>query len=508
MIKKTALLLILFGISTCLVAQDATYKEQYRPQFHFSPAINWMNDPNGMVYYDGEYHLFYQYNPFGDKWGHMSWGHAVSTDLVHWEHLPVALYEENNVMIFSGSAVVDHQNTTGFGTIDNPPMVAIYTGHHTDQKRQDQRLAYSLDKGRTWKKYEGNPVLDEQMADFRDPKVIWHEESEQWIMVLAIPLEFKVAFYGSDDLKNWNKLSEFGPSGAVGGIWECPLLFEVPVDGTDETKWVLQVDLNPGGPAGGSGSQYFVGDFDGITFVQDPTSAGRTLWADHGPDFYAVHSFENVTTDDGNHIWMAWMNNWDYAQDIPTSPWRSSMTIPREVGLKQYADGIYLTQQPIKELRKLRSAHRVFSPFTISKNDRWKPDEWRQSLSFEMIIELDVNEATETGLTFKNSSGEEIQITYLSATKELQFDRSDSGETDFNEKFSKRHSVSVIPENGSLKLHLFIDASSIEIFANEGRISITERVFPEAKPFDLSIFSKGGERMVTRLEVWNLASIW
>ena len=274
---STALVLVVLVMPQFTAAQpEATYTERYRPQYHFTPAVNWMNDPNGMVYYNGEYHLFYQYNPFGDTWGHMSWGHAVSRDLVHWEHLPVALAEEDGVMIFSGSAVVDWNNTSGFGEEGRPPLVAVYTGHHTSGERQDQRIAYSTDSGRTWTKYEGNPVLDRAMKDFRDPKVFWYEPDEKWVMVLARPHEHKVQLYSSPDLKSWTHLSDFGPAGAVNGIWECPDLFELPVDGDPgNTKWVLVVNLNPGGPAGGSAGQYFVGHFDGERFTADtPVPAG------------------------------------------------------------------------------------------------------------------------------------------------------------------------------------------------------------------------------------------
>ena len=245
-----------------------SYQELYRPQFHFTPAKNWMNDPNGLVYYKGEYHLFYQHNPFGNTWGHMSWGHAVSRDLVHWEHLPVAIPEEGDEAIFSGSAVVDHGNTSGFGTRRNPAMVAIYTSAYPDD--QEQSLAYSTDRGRTWTKYEGNPVLDDPDREFRDPKVFWYEPADEWRMVVVKAVQRKVAIYRSDDLKEWEHLSDFGPANAVGGVWECPDLFPLPVDGKRKRqKWVMIVSLNPGAIAGGSGTQYFVGDFDGTTFTAD-----------------------------------------------------------------------------------------------------------------------------------------------------------------------------------------------------------------------------------------------
>ncbi|MFC8896214.1 GH32 C-terminal domain-containing protein [Streptomyces cinereoruber] len=273
--------LVAAAVATCALtvtaaAPQATaensrpYTETYRPQFHFSPEKNWLNDPNGLVWYQGEYHLFYQYNPSGSTWGNMSWGHAVSKDLVRWQELPLAIPHDDQEMVFSGSAVVDHDNTTGFGTSANPAMVAIYTSHYKDSGKQAQSLAYSTDRGRTWTKYAGNPVLDIGSKEFRDPKVQWHAPTKSWLMTVSLSTEHKVRFYSSKDLKTWRHLSDFGPQGAVGGVWECPDLFPLPVDGDPgRTKWVLVVNINPGGIAGGSAAQYFVGDFDGTKFTPD-----------------------------------------------------------------------------------------------------------------------------------------------------------------------------------------------------------------------------------------------
>ncbi|MFE7651372.1 GH32 C-terminal domain-containing protein [Streptomyces bottropensis] len=251
-------------------AGTAPYSETYRPQFHFTPEKNWMNDPNGLVYYKGEYHLFYQYNPNGDSWGDMSWGHAVSTDLVHWTELPLALSHDDEEMVFSGSAVVDEDNTTGFGTRRNPPMVAVYTSLHKATGIQSQSLAYSTDRGRTWTKYQGNPVLDIGSKEFRDPKVQWYAPTKSWLMTVSLSTEHKVRFYSSKNLKDWTQLSEFGPAGATGGVWECPDLFPLAVDGDKKNiKWVLVVNINPGGVAGGSAAQYFIGDFDGTKFTAE-----------------------------------------------------------------------------------------------------------------------------------------------------------------------------------------------------------------------------------------------
>jgi fructan beta-fructosidase len=346
-----------------------------------------MNDPNGMVYYDGEYHLFYQHNPFGDKWGHMSWGHAVSPDLVHWEHLPVAIPESNGVMAFSGGAVVDWNNTSGFGREGKPPLVAIYTGHR--EANQSQYIAYSNDRGRTWTMYHGNPVLDIGRKDFRDPKVFWHEPQRRWVMVVALPDQHKVSFYSSPDLKQWSHLSDFGPAAAVGGIWECPDLFELAVDGDPtNTRWVLIVSLNPGSISGGSGMQYFVGHFDGTRFTADSpapgiTTAGMPLdsvrWADYGKDFYAAVSWSDVPREDGRRLWLGWMNNWQYAQDIPTSPWRSVQSLPRTLALRTTSQGIRMVQQPVMELQQLRGPRRRLAAQPIAEGSLGR--RWRSSRS-------------------------------------------------------------------------------------------------------------------------------
>ncbi len=294
--------------------------EQHRPHFHFTPESMWMNDPNGMVYYEGEYHLFYQHHPDDVVWGPMHWGHAVSTDLVHWEHLPIALYPDEYGYIFSGSAVVDWKNTSGFGSKHNPPLIAIFTYHDVDGEQagnndyQTQGIAYSIDKGRSWTKYENNPVLPNPgIKDFRDPKVIWYEPDQKWIMTLAA--HDNVRFYSSPNLKDWIFESEFGKGiGAHGGVWECPDLFPMELDGTQ--KWVLLVSLNDGGPNGGSGTQYFIGDFDGKTFIND-NSKNQILWLDYGRDNYAGVTWSDIPDEDGRRIFMGWMSNWSYAEVVP-----------------------------------------------------------------------------------------------------------------------------------------------------------------------------------------------
>ena len=299
---------------------------EYRPRLHFTPAKNWMNDPNGLVWHKGEYHLFFQHNPFGTKWGHMSWGHAVSQDLINWEELPVAIAEDQDGAIFSGSAV-----SVG------DEIVAIYTRH--TETHQSQCIARSTDNGRTFVKYENNPVLDENKKDFRDPKVFKYED--HWILCAVQPWDHQVSFYKSADLISWQHLSNFGPAAAIDGVWECPDLFPLTLDG--EQVWVLLVSLNPGGLYG-SGTQYFIGDFDGTTFTPK-YSTEQPRWIDFGKDNYAGVTFNNEPN--GKRVFIAWMANWEHIKEHPETSWSNAMTIPRELGLARYADEIVLTQQPM-----------------------------------------------------------------------------------------------------------------------------------------------------------------
>jgi|FreactcultuFSWF8_1027224.scaffolds.fasta_scaffold00017_13 sucrose-6-phosphate hydrolase SacC (GH32 family) len=394
-----------------------------RPEFHFTPATNWMNDPNGLLYYKGLFHIFYQYNPEGDQWGHMSWGHATSSDLLTWTELPVAIRDDERAMIFSGSAVVDHQNSSGFGSIENPPMVAIYTEHQ--EEHQAQGLAYSLDEGITWTKYANNPVLDLNKKDFRDPKVTWDSARQHWLMAVALPQEFIIQFYKSDDLKSWTHLSNFGPVGAVGGIWECPDLFELEVDGT--TKWVLIVSLNPGGPVGGSATQYFIGDFDGMTFAQTEY-LDEIKWIDFGADYYAAVSFNDAP--DNRRIMIGWMSNWDYAKFIDANPYRGQMSLPREISLEKIDGQIELIQKPVREASHLlRNIEITNDPIVIAGG---------------------------------------IKIGFDPATQSVYVDRSMSSIN------SAVHSVPVKASNGVAPAQLVVDRGSLELFIDGGRQVITD----------------------------------
>lgn len=464
--------------------------EPYRPQFHFTPERNWMNDPNGLVFFEGEYHLFYQYNPQGDTWGHMSWGHAVSRDLVRWEPLPPALAEEDGIMIFSGSAVVDWKNTSGFGQGGKPPLVAIYTGHRKDL--QDQRLAFSNDRGRTWTKYPGNPVLDIGKADFRDPKVFWHEPIGLWVMVIALAAEKRVQLHTSPDLKSWKLASEFGPAGATGGLWECPDLFPLRVEGEAEvSKWVLVVNINPGGPAGGSGCQYFVGDFDGRRFVPDANP--DVLWADRGADFYAAVSWSDVP--DGERIWIGWMSNWEYANKVPTSPWRSAMSVPRTLALRRTSAGLRLIQSPIPALQGLRKpSPRILAGGSVQAAGEWLAAQRELGTLLEVEIVLaDLTGAAPCTIHLHTGAEERTSIQCDPVAGRISIDRSRSGNTKFHPAFPARHEAPVRLVDGRLSLRLLLDTGSLEVFAEGGETVFTELLFPSPGTRSLTLETGEGK---------------
>lgn len=628
-----------------------------------------MNDPNGLVYYDGEYHLFYQYNPFGDKWGHMSWGHAVSPDMVHWKHLPLALAEANGVMIFSGSAVVDWNNTSGFGQDGKPPMIAIYTGYRPADGLQFECIAYSNDKGRTWTKYAGNPVININSKDFRDPKVQWYEPTKSWVMTVSLSAQHKVCFYGSPNLKDWTLLSEFGPAGGTEGVWECPDLFQLPVQGTREKRWVLAVNMNPGSIAGGSGGQYFVGQFDGTRFTADPgslpaptpayappgqvladfegkdygdwkttgdafgpgpaqgafgdqnpvdgyighglvnsyyhgdvstgtltspefaithpylnfligggsqkatcmnllvdgkivrTASGNdaerlawaswdvheflnqkvviqivdnatggwghinvdqitladapahpasesALWFDYGPDYYAAVSWSDIPKSDGRRLWLGWMSNWEYGQDVPTSPWRSAMSIPREVGLRQTADGIRLVQEPVRELQSLRDQHYSFEHGDLAAADGWLVKNHIRGDRLELEVEFDPQKAGMEGLKIFKGLNEETVIGINRELGTIYVDRTHSGKVDFNPKFPGVYSAPLSSPDGRVKLHIYVDACSLEVFVNDGEKVFTVLVFPSADSRGVELFGPKNNVRVTALNIWTLKSVW
>ncbi|MED3515552.1 levanase [Bacillus subtilis] len=489
-------------------ADSSYYDEDYRPQYHFTPEANWMNDPNGMVYYAGEYHLFYQYHPYGLQWGPMHWGHAVSKDLVTWEHLPVALYPDEKGTIFSGSAVVDKNNTSGFQTGKERPLVAIYTQDR--EGHQVQSIAYSNDKGRTWTKYAGNPVIPNPgKKDFRDPKVFWYEKEKKWVMVLAAG--DRILIYTSKNLKQWTYASEFGQGqGSHGGVWECPDLFELPVDGNpNQKKWVMQVSVGNGAVSGGSGMQYFVGDFDGTHFKNENPS-NKVLWTDYGRDFYAAVSWSDIPATDSRRLWLGWMSNWQYANDVPTSPWRSATSIPRELKLKAFTEGVRVVQTPVKELETIRGTSKKWKNLTISPASH-NVLAGQSGDAYEINAEFKVSPGSAAEFGFKVRTGENqfTKVGYDRRNAKLFVDRSESGNDTFNPAFNTgKETAPLKPVNGKVKMRIFVDRSSVEVFGNDGKQVITDIILPDRSSKGLELYAAKGGVKVKSLTIHPLKKVW
>ena len=471
---------------------DTGNREKFRPTYHFSPLYGWMNDPNGMVYKDGEYHLFYQHNPYGSKWGNMHWGHAISKDLINWEHRPDAITPDALGTIFSGSAVVDTDNTAGFGA---GAIVAIYT---QNSDRQVQSIAYSTDNGRSFTKYENNPVLTSDARDFRDPKVFWHKETQRWIMLLAVGQEMQI--FSSSNLKDWAFESSFGEGqGAHGGVWECPDLFELPVDGTNEKKWVLLCNLNPGGPFGGSATQYFVGTFNGKEFVNE--SPSKTKWMDWGKDHYATVTWSDAP--DNRRIAIAWMSNWQYANDVPTSQYRSPNSVPRDLSLFTVDGETYLQSAPSPELLKLRDISKKRS-FKVNGTRTIKDMIAGNEGAYEIELTIENQHADVIGLRLYNDKGEEVDMQYDMKEKKFSMDRRKSGEVGFNENFPMLTWTTIESGKDELKLRLFVDKSSVEAFGDGGRFVMTNQVFPSEPYTHIDFYSKGGAYKVDSFVIYKL----
>ncbi|WP_237716338.1 glycoside hydrolase family 32 protein [Catenovulum agarivorans] len=653
-----------------LTTSKPEYFQHHRLQFHFSPQQGWMNDPNGMVYHNGEYHLFFQHYPDGTKWGPMHWGHAVSKDLVHWQELPIALFPDDKGWIFSGSAVVDTHNTSGLGTAENPPLVAIFTYHNKvaeaarAENVQTQALAYSLDNGRSWQKYAGNPVLEGgKIADFRDPKVFWHDESNQWVMALAV--QNRIGFYASANLKNWHHLSDFGAEyGAHGGYWECPDLIKMQVEGSTEEKYVLLVSLNPGGPNGGSGTQYFVGDFDGKTFKMDsqfkaevskipavfpqdyifedfegslakwqkqgdsfkqspirarenefigrygmqlansfntgdasrgklisqpfsiekayinfviaggkyPKDAAMNLivddeiiasatgknsgsmsiaswdvskwqgkqahleivdnaigpwghisvdqiafadapaksaiepavWLDYGADNYAGVTWSGI--EDGRHLFIGWMNNWAYANEVPTDQWRGAMTVPRELKLHKTAKGYRVASVPTAELDALQQNTAKGSNLAVKQTVSLDKKAKLTTELADISLEVDMQQASEFTIVLANNLNEQAVISLNKATGLLSVDRTQAGQQRFDEDFPMVQTAPIETKQ-QYSVRIVQDVGSIEVFVDDGKATITSLVFPN-KPFEQIQLQSDKSSLVTSWQISQLKSIW
>jgi fructan beta-fructosidase len=650
-------------------------KERFRPEYHFTPEANWMNDPNGMVYYAGEYHLFYQYHPESTVWGPMHWGHSVSPDMVNWKHLPIALYPDELGTIFSGSAVIDWNNTSGFGSKENPPMVAIFTYHNMELEKagrddfQTQGLAYSLDKGRTWTKYSNNPIIaNPGKFVFRDPKVSWHAPSQKWVMVITEGNH--IGFYSSNDLKDWDKLSEFGDQwGEHNGVWECPDLIRVNIEGTNEYKYVLIVSINPGAPNGGSGTQYFIGDFDGTTFMLDAdtqkslmpipdsfpdgyvfedfegdlsnwtvsgdafgnnpatgsfsgqqevtgfvgngllnsfykgdgetgklsskafnidqpfinfyagggdhqgenavnliidgkvvkSTTGKdterlqifswdvtefmglvanieiidnvkggwghiladqfvfaeeaatrsvkpSMWVDYGTDNYAGVTFSDVPDTDGRILFMGWMNNWDYANQIPTGKWRSSMTIPRSLSLKSTQAGLRLFSAPVAELNNIGQPVSEKQNLIVTDSATlFAGDELRNGAN-RLKLDLDNSSAKVITITYSNAQDEKVTISLDTVSKQLLIDRTQSGIIDFEPRFSGVQKGTINTDFSTLKFDIFYDNASVEVFMNEGELAMSAQVFP-TQAYDRITVSVDGSITINSAQLSTLAAV-
>lgn len=472
---------------------EQVFKERHRPTYHYSPRRNWMNDPNGLVWFEGEYHLFYQYNPHGIDWGHMSWGHAVSNDLVHWQELPVAI-PEGKAMIFSGSAIVDHDNVSGLGDGVNPPIIAFYTEHFPEPGRiERQSLAYSHDRGRTFKQYAGNPLIDIGCSNFRDPKVFFHAPSNAWIMIVALSQDHVVHFYRSKNLLDWHFASTFGPAGCVAGQWECADIFFCTVKGSPgDGRWVLKVDVDDGIVAGGSGSQYFVGFFDGHCFTPDTSCGGdRAKTVDCGPDFYASASWSNLPEEHSAPLFLAWMSNQQSGRFYPTSPWRGVMSVPRSLYLFAAGGELMLGQTPVESLTALTG-------ITASSSGQSLQDGTRVSIGTGMeSADVQFGVTIRTGCVFTLEIGDATRTLLRIELDELdgmvRFNRlpDDAISPDY-----ARSSMSALDFSNEITFRVLIDRSTIEIFLNDGEVVYSSCLFPE-DALALNASTSGGIAEIT-----------
>lgn len=494
--------------------------QDYRPRYHFTPPQNWINDPNGLVYHNGEYHLFYQHNPFANQWGHMSWGHAVSTDLIRWQHLPVAIPEftesGKTTAIFSGSAVVDAGNRHGLcppGTKDC--FVAIYTGNVTagdKQLAQYQNLAFSADGGRTFAQYTKNPIVDIGSKEFRDPNVFWYEPQKKWVMATVKATEHRAALYESTDLKTWRFLSHFGNVGDTTKVWECPALVQVPIQNErGQSRWVLFISA--GHPQKDYvGMQYFVGNFDGTTFTLDSANpktlapavtnryAGSVV--DWGKDYYAAIQFNHLPASQPNPVMIGWLNNWAYGGTLPTTPFKGAMSLPRQISLKRTAAGLVLVQQPIAGVNSLRGVKKDYPNARLTSQSQIL--EKTTGNAYELAFDLVPGNARAVGIKLAKGTSEETLLRY--ADGQLQLDRRRSGNVGFHQRFPSVEEAPISPQNGVIKLRVFVDKSIVEVFANDGERVITDQIFPSEAAGGIELFAEDGTAEFRNVTLWPMKS--
>ena len=500
---------------------DTANTDYYRPEYHHTPLYGWMNDANGLVYKDGEYHLYFQYNPYGSKWGNMHWGHSVSKDLVRWEHLDPAIARDTLGHIFSGSTVIDHNNSAGYG---KDAMIAFYTSA-SDEHGQIQCMAYSNDNGRTYTKYENNPILTpfDGLKDFRDPKVFWYEPSQKWYMIVSADKNMR--FYSSADLKNWEYLSQFGEGyGVQPNQFECPDFIQLPVDGNkDNMKWVMIVNINPGCPFGGSATEYFIGDFDGKEFKCD-TDKSITKWLDFGKDHYATVCFSNT----GDRIIaVPWMSNWQYANVTPIRQYRGANALPRELSLYTKDGEVYMAANVVKETETLRKSTRSIENVTVESET--VIDSITDGINSGVELEMDIvpGKAQTVGFDIMNAKGEKTKIYLDLKSGRAVMDRTESGliafgekaEPHFKENHDRRKTESVnyindfalgtwaplsLCEGKSYHLNVFVDKCSVELFVDGGRIAMTNLVFPTEVYNSLRFYAEGGKAEIKNLNIHKL----
>lgn len=479
---------------------DTVNREKYRPAYHHTPLYGWMNDPNGMFYKDGIWHLYYQYNPYGSKWQNLSWGHSTSTDLVHWNHHPVAIQPDGLGMVFSGSCAIDRSSTAGYG---KNAVVGLYTSADASQT---QSLVWSDDNGETFRTYAANPVLTLE-SEARDPNMFWDDDARQWVLVLAHALEHEMLIFTSPDMKKWTLQSSFGKGiGAQEGVWECPDLFRLPVEGSGEEKWVMLCNLNPGGPFGGSATQYFIGEFDGKTFKADVDADGNipTKWMDFGKDHYATVSWSDAPG--GRRTVIGWMSNWQYAAEVPTMQFRSANTLPREVRLFKVADGqIYLSSEPSPELTALRGSLSLkVRKASVGRKSRTYVLPSANDGVCEIVFDVDARKSGAVEIELSNSDGGKVVMMYDAVAHTLSFDRTKSGVVDFSQDFPAVTVAPTFETDNRISLRIFIDRSSIEVFGNNGNFVMTNLVFPTIPYTRLSVSARGGNAKIENLQIYSI----